>query len=71
MTRKRIHRSPPELRSRQASAAGPIAGYLLRHFGEQLHRPALIWVCVTAIGVLTTVLLWIYDLMTPKTEAAG
>ena len=52
-------------------AAGPIAGYLLRHFGEQLHRPALIWVCVTAIGVLTTVLLWIYDLMTPKTEAAG
>jgi dipeptide/tripeptide permease len=51
-------------------AAGPIAGYLLKHFGEETHRPALIWICVTGIGVLTTVLLWVYDRMTPKTDAA-
>jgi hypothetical protein len=51
-------------------AAGPIAGYLLKHYGEETHRPALIWLCVTAIGVLTTALLWVYDRITPKTKAA-
>jgi len=51
-------------------AAGPIAGYLLKHFGEETHRPALIWVGVVAIGLLTTALLWIYDRLTPKTEPA-
>ncbi len=51
-------------------AAGPIAGYLLKHFGEETHRPALIWAGVVAIGLLTTALLWIYDRITPKTEPA-
>ena len=40
---------------------GPLGGALLVHFGEVAHRPPLIWLCVTAIGVVTTLLLGIYD----------
>ena len=41
--------------------AGPIGGYLLHHFGEQMHEPAMMWWVVIGIGLLTTVLLWVYD----------
>jgi proton-dependent oligopeptide transporter, POT family len=51
--------------------AGPVGGYLLHHFGEELHRPAIIWWVITAIGVLTAVLLWIYDKLLRPKEAAG
>ena len=30
-------------------------------FGEEMHRPDLIWWSVVAVGLATTVLLWIYD----------
>jgi proton-dependent oligopeptide transporter, POT family len=40
---------------------GWFGGTLLHHFGEVLHRPRLIWCAVTAVGVATTILLWIYD----------
>jgi proton-dependent oligopeptide transporter, POT family len=51
--------------------AGPVGGYLLHHFGEELHRPAIIWWVITAIGVLTADLLWIYDKLLRPKEAAG
>ena len=51
--------------------AGRLAGYLLHHFGEVLHRPAMIWWYVTAIGVLTTVLLFLYDKFLLPKEAVG
>jgi len=41
--------------------AGKFSGWLMHHFGEQLHQPAMIWWSVVAVGVVTTLLLWIYD----------
>src|SRR5262249_40985125 len=41
--------------------AGPFAGMLLHHFGEVTHRPERIWWSVTAVGVTTAALLWVYD----------
>ena len=41
--------------------AGPFSGWLMRHYGEELHRPQLVWWWVIAVGLATTLLLWIYD----------
>ena len=41
--------------------AGPVGGYLLHHYGEEAHQPAMMWWIVIGIGLLTTVLLWVYD----------
>jgi proton-dependent oligopeptide transporter, POT family len=41
--------------------AGPFSGWLMHHFGEELHRPQMVWWSVIAVGVATTLLLWIYD----------
>ena len=40
---------------------GPFSGWLIRHYGEELHRPQMVWWWVIGIGIATTVLLWIYD----------
>jgi POT family proton-dependent oligopeptide transporter len=44
-----------------AFVAGRIGGYLLHYFGEVQHRPTRFWWAITAIGMVTTLLLWIYD----------
>lgn len=41
--------------------AGKFSGWLMHHFGEELHRPELVWWSVVAVGIATTLLLWIYD----------
>lgn len=41
--------------------AGPLGGLLLHHFGEVQHQPQRIWWVVTGIGVLTAMLLYVYD----------
>jgi len=41
--------------------AGPLGGLLLHHFGEVQHEPQRIWWVVTGIGVLTAMLLYVYD----------
>jgi proton-dependent oligopeptide transporter, POT family len=41
--------------------AGQIGGRLMNHFGETLHRPNQLWYVIAGIGVLTTLLMWIYD----------
>jgi len=41
--------------------AGRIGGRLLHHFGEVQHQPQRFWWAITAIGLATTLLLWIYD----------
>jgi POT family proton-dependent oligopeptide transporter len=41
--------------------AGPLGGLLLHHFGEVQHQPQRIWGVVTGIGVLTALLLYVYD----------
>jgi POT family proton-dependent oligopeptide transporter len=54
--------------------AGPLAGYLLHHFGEVVHRPQLMWWWITGVGVVTALMMGIYDrLVKPETapETAG
>jgi POT family proton-dependent oligopeptide transporter len=41
--------------------AGKFSGWLMHHFGEEMHRPELVWWSVIAVGITTTLLLWIYD----------
>ena len=49
---------------------GRTAGWLLHYFGEVRGQPALMWYVVAAAGVLTTVLLILYDrLLRPKGPA--
>jgi dipeptide/tripeptide permease len=40
---------------------GWFGGTLSHHFGEVVHQPAHMWRVVTGMGVLTALLLWIYD----------
>ncbi len=40
---------------------GRFAGALLHHFGEVQHKPDMIWIVVSGVGLLTAVLLWVYD----------
>jgi len=41
--------------------AGRFSGWLMHHFGDVQHRPAMVWWSVVAVGLMTTLLLWIYD----------
>ncbi len=50
--------------------AGPFSGWLMHHFGEELHRPEMVWWSVTAVGVATTLLLWIYDRVIREDKSA-
>jgi POT family proton-dependent oligopeptide transporter len=43
------------------SLVGGFGGALLHHVGEVKHEPALFWLIVSAVGILTTLLLWLYD----------
>jgi proton-dependent oligopeptide transporter, POT family len=40
---------------------GWFGGMLLHHFGEVAHQPSQIWWVVSAVGIATAALLWIYD----------
>jgi dipeptide/tripeptide permease len=40
---------------------GKFSGWLMHHFGEETHRPELVWWSVVGVGMVTTLLLWIYD----------
>jgi POT family proton-dependent oligopeptide transporter len=52
--------------------AGRIGGKLLHHFGEVRHQPQRFWWAITAIGLVTTLLLWIYDrVVKPSGQEAG
>src|SRR5438067_8577943 len=44
-----------------AFVSGWFGGKLIHHFGEVTHQPSRIWWAVTAVGVVTALLLWIYD----------
>jgi proton-dependent oligopeptide transporter, POT family len=50
---------------------GPFGGWLIHHFGEVTHHPQQMWWVITGIGLLTALLLWIYDrILTPAKEPA-
>jgi proton-dependent oligopeptide transporter, POT family len=40
---------------------GVFGGKLIHHFGEVTHQPTVMWWVVTGTGILTALLLWIYD----------
>jgi hypothetical protein len=50
---------------------GWFGGTLVHHFGEVTHQPARIWWTVTAVGLATAALLWIYDKTLRTSNAAG
>ena len=51
---------------------GPFGGFLMHHYGEEMHRPQMVWWAVVGVGVLTTLLLWIYDrVVRVETSAAA
>jgi POT family proton-dependent oligopeptide transporter len=41
--------------------AGKFSGWLMQYYGEELHRPKMVWWWVIGVGLVTTLLLWIYD----------
>ena len=41
--------------------AGRFSGWLMHHYGEELHRPQMVWWWVISVGIATTLLLWVYD----------
>jgi dipeptide/tripeptide permease len=49
--------------------AGWFGGKLIHYFGEVKHHPEQMWWAVTAVGVLTALLLWIYDKTMMPAEA--
>jgi dipeptide/tripeptide permease len=49
---------------------GRLGGTLMHHYAEVAGHPQQVWWAVTAIGVATALLLWIYDrLVLPRTHA--
>lgn len=40
---------------------GWFGGKMLHHFGEQMAKPEYAWYAITLVGLVTTMLLWIYD----------
>lgn len=47
---------------------GPLGGYLVHYYGEVARRPQQMWWVITAIGVLTAALTWLYDkILKPST----
>jgi proton-dependent oligopeptide transporter, POT family len=51
--------------------AGKFSGWAMHHFGEELHQPKMVWWSVVAVGIVTTLLLWIYDRLLRKETNAG
>lgn len=41
--------------------AGPLGGYLLKEFGDVLHRPQQMWWIITGVGLAGAVLMLMYD----------
>ena len=51
---------------------GWFGGLLLHHFGQVRQQPALIWVTITGVGLLTAFGLWLYDkVVRPSVSAAA
>ena len=51
--------------------AGELGGYLVHHYGEVLRRPREMWWVLAAIGLGTTLLMWIYNRIVKPGEASA
>jgi proton-dependent oligopeptide transporter, POT family len=49
---------------------GWFGGRMMHHFGEVAHHPERAWFAVTAVGLATVLLLWIYDRIVKPGEGA-
>ena len=46
---------------------GKFGGFLIHHYGEVRRQPSRMWWVIVAVGVVTAILLWVYDkLVLPK-----
>jgi POT family proton-dependent oligopeptide transporter len=50
---------------------GWFGGRVMHHYAEVQHQPAHAWWAITAVGVLTAFLLWIYDLIVKPGRGAA
>jgi POT family proton-dependent oligopeptide transporter len=50
---------------------GWFGGKMLHYFGEQLGKPEYAWYAITLVGLVTTMLLWIYDRIVRPVETAA
>lgn len=50
--------------------AGPLGGFLLHHYGEVLHKPQQMWWWITGIGIVSTILMYLYDVIFKPGTAA-
>jgi dipeptide/tripeptide permease len=41
--------------------AGAVGGRLIEHFGKQMQQPGTAWLVISGMGLLATVLMWLYD----------
>ena len=51
-------------------AGGWVGGRLMHHFGEVVQRPAHVWWAISGIGILTTLLMWLYHLAAQTDQPA-
>jgi proton-dependent oligopeptide transporter, POT family len=49
---------------------GWFGGRVMHHFGEVAHQPQRVWWVISSVGVLTALLLWIYDRIIKPGEVA-
>lgn len=49
---------------------GWFGGLVLHHYGEVQGKPQVVWYVITGVGILTALLLWIYDRVVRPGEAA-
>jgi proton-dependent oligopeptide transporter, POT family len=50
---------------------GWFGGKMLHYFGEQMGKPEYAWYTIVFVGLVTTMLLWIYDRIVRPVETAG
>lgn len=48
--------------------AGTLGGYLLHEFGDVLKHPQQMWWVIVSVGILTAVLMWIYNVVAKPAE---
>ena len=51
--------------------AGPLGGFLLHHYGEVLHKPQQMWWWITGVGIVSTLLMYLYDVIFKPGAAAA
>jgi proton-dependent oligopeptide transporter, POT family len=49
---------------------GPLGGYLVHYYGEVVRRPQQMWWVISAIGILTAALTWLYDKILKPSNAS-